>query len=641
MNQIAPMPTRAVTRPLRDCKTLEDAFGSSEFMDRIRRSVPKHVNPERMLRTFIMATSKTPDLMKCNLRSVLGAMLTCSQLGFEPNTPLGHAYLIPFANRRWNPQTRQRELVGYDVQLILGYTGLLDLSYRSCTVKAIHCDVVWAKDDFSFSYGTDAHLRHVPRGAREDGERPVWAYMHAQLDHGQSFEVIPYADVLRIRNQSQGYRAALAAKEQAEEKGWKLPATWTDAPWVKHEVAMARKTALRAGSKWLPRSIELAAALALDEAQDRSAVDFGSVIDGSDLTVSELPALEHQQTIDATAAFAERSVEQEREPVARGAGGTQVKNLDPQRYPPGETIEQAGRRVARDQIEVGVAEGERDVRHLAEQRENENGHDTRSAPAARREPAAPAPKAPHREVQHYYLVDEAGELVEGDEGHTLDPVVFAQRFIDRWLASRQRDALIEHNADAIADARAASRDATNILAEMEATEEGAPAGGDAAPASQAEPASLRVDVPQTAKGTPDLKGWLSAVQSSLQRNVHSLGDLTAWMSVNGATYRSMPKATKTAFDTLYAGRREALIEAGKAQQQRPQIDDDAWAAELIEKTIKGAPTRTQLEIDTGYQFVREQVARLERERPDLHGRIHAAYMARLQELKAAPAEDPS
>ena len=163
--------------------------------------------------------------------------------------------------------------------MIFGYPGLIDLSYRTGLVRNIHPDVVFPGDEFSFEYGTNAHLKHVPR-QRRPGDVPLFAYMHAQLKDGQAFEVMPYADVLAIRNKAQAYRYALEAKEKAESEGKRLPASWTEAPWVAHEFAMARKTAVRAGSKWLPRSVELYSALAVEDAQDRGRhVDFGAVMD--------------------------------------------------------------------------------------------------------------------------------------------------------------------------------------------------------------------------------------------------------------------------------------------------------------------------------------------------------------------------
>jgi hypothetical protein len=41
-----------------------------------------------------------------------------------------------------------------------------------------------------------------------------------------------------------------------------------------------------------------------------------------------------------------------------------IKRLDPTRYAPDETIQQVALRVARDQVDVGVADGERDIRWL-------------------------------------------------------------------------------------------------------------------------------------------------------------------------------------------------------------------------------------------------------------------------------------
>jgi recombination protein RecT len=289
-----PVPTPALSahtfKKLNDCRSLEEAFQTKEFLDRIAASVPQHMQPNRMLRTFVSAVQKAPLLAKADLKSFVGACLTCSQVGLEPNTPLQHAFLIPFKNRRWNPQTRQRDIETVEINLIFGYPGLLDLSYRSGEVTSVHADVVWRSDEFSFEYGSNAHLRHKPTGQRGEGESPIAAYMHASLRGGQAFEVLPWPEVLRIRNRSQAYRMALAAREEAESKGRRLPPAWTEAPWVAHEIAMARKTAFRSGSKWLPRSVEMASAIALDEAQERRrSMDFGPVLD--------------TQTIDGTADY--------------------------------------------------------------------------------------------------------------------------------------------------------------------------------------------------------------------------------------------------------------------------------------------------------------------------------------------------
>ena len=58
------------------------------------RALPKVMTPERFTRIALSALSNTPKLMECTRNSFLGALMNAAQLGLEPNTPLGQAYLI-------------------------------------------------------------------------------------------------------------------------------------------------------------------------------------------------------------------------------------------------------------------------------------------------------------------------------------------------------------------------------------------------------------------------------------------------------------------------------------------------------------------------------------------------------------------
>lgn len=408
----APMPSKHSFKPLKQCRTLEEAFQTHEFMERIQASVPQHVQPGRMLRTFISAVSKTPLLAQADLRTYLGACLTCSQVGLEPNTPLGHIWLLPFKRKIWNPETRKRDKEIVEVNVIFGYPGLLDLSFRTTKVKAIHADVVWPGDEFEFEYGSNSHLKHRPRGHKDD-DRPLYAYMHAGLDGGQAFEVMPYEDVLRIRNRSQAYIGALAAKEEAASKGWREPLTWTEAPWVRHEIAMARKTAFRSGSKWLPRSVELANVIALDEAQERRRhMDFAPVMDAP--------------TIDGTPDYlsaAADAAQGEDEPD--GPGGTNP----------------------------GTAFGDR--------------RPIQGTPAPQQETQSPASRqqTPAEPDFEAYLVDADG--TPNEQPHT-DPTDFATAFAAHYATAKPdaAAALREYNEDALDQARQHAK-AAAILAALE------------------------------------------------------------------------------------------------------------------------------------------------------------------------------
>ena len=83
----------------------------------IKKALPSVITPERFTRMVLSALSTTPKLGACTPKSFLGAMMSAAQLGLEPNTPLGQAYLIPYKNK------------GVDeVQFQIGYKGLIDLA---------------------------------------------------------------------------------------------------------------------------------------------------------------------------------------------------------------------------------------------------------------------------------------------------------------------------------------------------------------------------------------------------------------------------------------------------------------------------------------------------------------------------------
>ena len=113
----------------------------------IAKALPSVMTPERFTRIALSAVSNNDKLAACTPQSFLAAMMNAAQLGLEPNTPLGQAYLIPY---------------GGACQFQIGYKGLIDLAYRSGEVKMIDAQVVYENDEFFYEYGLDAKLRHRP-----------------------------------------------------------------------------------------------------------------------------------------------------------------------------------------------------------------------------------------------------------------------------------------------------------------------------------------------------------------------------------------------------------------------------------------------------------------------------------------------
>ncbi|HEJ2442793.1 TPA: recombinase RecT, partial [Burkholderia multivorans] len=227
-------------------------------------------SPDRMLKIALGALRTTPKLMECTVESLMGAVVQCSQLGLEPNTPLGHAYLIPFEKKKKVGGEWVTEKV--ETQIVIGYKGLIDLARRSGQVVSIAAHAVHEHDHFDYAFGLDEKLEHKP--AMSARGRVIAFYAVAKLvGGGHAFEVMSAEQVNEIRDASQNYKFARDKEKTV---------------WGQHYEEMGRKTVLRRLFKYLPVSIELASAAALDDvgASGRSQA-LDTVLDGDYITPTD------------------------------------------------------------------------------------------------------------------------------------------------------------------------------------------------------------------------------------------------------------------------------------------------------------------------------------------------------------------
>ena len=199
-------------------KTMQSYIKSME--GEIAKALPSVITPERFTRMVLSAISVNPKLAECSPKSFLGAMMTSAQLGVEPNTALGQAYLIPFRNHGV-----------MECQFQLGYKGLIDLAYRSGEVSIIQAHVVYSNDEFTYELGLDPQLKHVP--AKTDRGEPIAYYaMFKTKDGGYGFEVMSVNDV------------QLHAKRYSK--------SFSNGPWQSNFDEMAKKTVLKRVLKYAP-----------------------------------------------------------------------------------------------------------------------------------------------------------------------------------------------------------------------------------------------------------------------------------------------------------------------------------------------------------------------------------------------------
>lgn len=217
-NQVAQNTTQPVVKT--ENKTMQSYIKAME--GEIKKALPSVITPERFTRMVLSAISTNPMLGACTPSSFLGAMMSAAQLGLEPNTPLGQAYILPYSNKGV-----------LEAQFQLGYKGLIDLAYRSGEVEVVQAHIVYANDEFNCEYGLEPKLTHKP--ADKDRGEPIKVYaMFKTKTGGFGFEVMSMEDV---KNHAKKYSKAYDSSYS---------------PWKTNFEEMAKKTILKKVLKLAP-----------------------------------------------------------------------------------------------------------------------------------------------------------------------------------------------------------------------------------------------------------------------------------------------------------------------------------------------------------------------------------------------------
>jgi len=232
--------------------------------DQISAALPKHVSPDRMVRIAMTTLRQNKKLAQTSQESFLGALIVSSQLGLEPNTPLGQCYLIPYGN---------------ECQFQMGYKGMIELAYRSKQYKRIFAEQVYPDDVFKTTYGLNPNLEHE-RVFPEKGEPIAYYAVYETIDGGTHF--------------------VTWGRERIVEHAKKYSKSYNgrSSPWQTSFDAMAKKTVILDLLKYAPKSIELADAMANDQAVikiDQQQLEAGNI----DLTQTFDEPSEAEQLVDA------------------------------------------------------------------------------------------------------------------------------------------------------------------------------------------------------------------------------------------------------------------------------------------------------------------------------------------------------
>lgn len=190
--------------------------------------LPRGYRPDRLITGAMLATVKSPDLLKCSPISIAVALGQVAQLGLDVGIT---AHLIPY---------------GQTCTFVADYKGYIELMCRAGARK-VEAYVVREGDLFEWGLGLEPYLRHQPHG--NVARAITHGYAIATMRSGEKvFEVVSLQEVDAIR-----------AKHSKS--------------WVKGEAPewYVRKTAVRRLWKYVPKTPALEALVQHDEDPDSTA----------------------------------------------------------------------------------------------------------------------------------------------------------------------------------------------------------------------------------------------------------------------------------------------------------------------------------------------------------------------------------
>lgn len=218
----------------------DQAHGAiASYKKKFELLMPKGGDSDQIVADAIQMLESTPKLRECDPMSVLGGLVTISQLNLRPGV-LGEAWLVPMFNGREKK---------FQATLVVGYQGYLKLAYNSDQIKHVESRVVYEGDVFDFSFNNE-QLVHKPDFTKPKG-RPIAFYAVVHMANGHTHVERPYT--LQEMEEHRD-KFAMAKKKDGTVVG----------PWVQNFEAMARKTMILRALKYLPKSISYQTAEVVD-----------------------------------------------------------------------------------------------------------------------------------------------------------------------------------------------------------------------------------------------------------------------------------------------------------------------------------------------------------------------------------------
>jgi len=259
--------------------------------------------------------NKNSQLQKSTAQSNILAVLNIAQTGLSLNPVLKYAYLVPRSVNRggqWVVET----------YLEPSYIGLCKLVTDSGSAKSIVSHLVYEGDEFEVSLGTSTSIDHKPKFKSKD---ITHVYVVSVLSDGSKMvDIMTKSDIDDIRGRSESYKAFDAGKLKS-------------CVWTSDYGEMARKTVIRRGIKYLPKTDmweKIGQAISLDESDYKISDNQMDYIESLLMTAAIPQEISDPMYREISTMSAERAreaieylKENQRDPIASGDnyGATEIK----------------------------------------------------------------------------------------------------------------------------------------------------------------------------------------------------------------------------------------------------------------------------------------------------------------------------
>lgn len=246
-------------------------------------------NASQLINVVLHAASASPKLAECTPSSILAGLCVAAQIGLVPNTALGHAWLVPFTNKR---KKGNQWIKVPEATLIIGYQGMVKLVFDASGV-GLKAAAVYSGEPFEYNRAANPPVTLHKHATGQRGKL-VYAYCLAHFASGLSTGEVydeTYIHERRARSRSYSY---------TDKDGNVI--VKKDSPWVTDPEPMWLKTGVRAFTKLLPKGNDrrLERAIEVDRLDDSYTAQT-SVLELMEEPLPEAGAFEEEdeRTIEA------------------------------------------------------------------------------------------------------------------------------------------------------------------------------------------------------------------------------------------------------------------------------------------------------------------------------------------------------